>query len=86
MQVAVDQFETGWAWLVVKGGQLDAVPTDDADVPFMSGMELLCTIDVWEHAYYLDYQHKRARCVKAVIATQLNWQLVSERETGRLAA
>ena len=88
VQVAVDQFGTGWAWLVVKDGKLDVVSTDDADVPFTSGMHPLCTIDVWEHAYYLDYQHERARFVKAVIETHLNWQLVSKRlaETGLLAA
>jgi Fe-Mn family superoxide dismutase len=88
VQVAVDQFGTGWAWLVVKDGKLDLMSTDDAEVPFTSGFHPLCTIDVWEHAYYLDYQNERARYVKAVIETHLNWQLVSKRlaEAGQRAA
>lgn len=88
VQVAVDQFGTGWAWLVLKDGRLDVMSTADAEVPFTKGAQPLCTIDVWEHAYYLDYQNERARYVKAVIETHLNWQLVSKRlvEAGALAA
>ncbi|MET0987973.1 MAG: superoxide dismutase [Steroidobacteraceae bacterium] len=88
VQVAVDQFGTGWAWLVVKDGRLDVISTEDAEVPFMRGQHPLCTIDVWEHAYYLDYQNERPRFVKAVIETHLNWQLVSKRlaEAGQRAA
>ena len=88
VQVAVDQFGTGWAWLVLKDGRLDVMSTEDADVPFTRGIHPLCTIDVWEHAYYLDYQNERPRFVKAVIETHLNWQLVSKRlaEAGQLAA
>lgn len=88
VQVAMDQFGTGWAWLVVKDGRLDVISTEDADTPIVRGIQALCTIDVWEHAYYLDYQNERARFVKAVIETHLNWQLVSKRlvEAGQLAA
>lgn len=88
VSVAVDQFGTGWAWLVAKDGRLDVISTEDADVPFLRGAHPLLTIDVWEHAYYLDYQHERGRYVKAVLETHINWQLASKRlaETGLLAA
>lgn len=88
VQVAVDTFGTGWTWLVVKDGRVDVMSTEDADVPFTKGAQPLCTIDVWEHAYYLDYQNERGRYVKAVLETHLNWQLVSKRlaESGLLAA
>jgi superoxide dismutase, Fe-Mn family len=89
VDIAVAQFGTGWAWLVSKpDGNLDIVSTADADVPFVTGLHPLLTIDVWEHAYYLDYQHERGRFVKAVLETHANWQLVSKRlaEKGQLAA
>ena len=70
---AVDHFGSGWAWLVVDNGRLKAISTKDAEVPFTSGRIPLLTVDVWEHAYYLDYQNRRADHVKAVIAGHLNW-------------
>ena len=70
---AVDHFGSGWAWLVLDNGRLKAISTKDAEVPFTSGRIPLLTVDVWEHAYYLDYQNRRADHVKAVIAGHLNW-------------
>ena len=71
---AVSQFGSGWAWLVQDGDKLRAVKTANADVPFTSGMKPLITIDVWEHAYYLDYQNRRGDYVTAVIDKLINWE------------
>jgi superoxide dismutase, Fe-Mn family len=79
VDAAVDQFGSGWAWLVARKGQLDIVTTHDADNPLTSDAHALWTCDVWEHAYYLDYQHERARFVGAVIENIANWQFVGKR-------
>ena len=70
---ATTQFGSGWAWLVVDGGKLKVVKTSNADLPLTMGMKPLLTIDVWEHAYYLDYQNRRADYVKAVLDKLINW-------------
>ena len=57
---AFTQFGSGWAWLVLEGEKLKVVKTANADTPITQGMKPLLTIDVWEHAYYLDYQNRRA--------------------------
>lgn len=76
---AVGHFGSGWAWLVVQDGKLAITSTHDAASPFSddSGVPLL-TIDVWEHAYYLDAQNKRPAYVKAVLDDLLNWDFASE--------
>jgi Fe-Mn family superoxide dismutase len=71
---AMTQFASGWAWLVRDGGTLKIVKTGNADNPLTAGMVPLLTIDVWEHAYYLDYQNRRADYVTALIDTLLNWE------------
>ena len=71
---AVSQFGSGWAWLVLDRGNLRIVKTGNADVPLTKGMKPLLTIDVWEHAYYLDYQNRRADYVKAVLDKLINWE------------
>jgi len=71
---AVTQFGSGWAWLVRDGDTLKVVKTGNAETPLVSGMKPLLTIDVWEHAYYLDYQNRRADYVNAVIEKLLNWE------------
>lgn len=72
-------FASGWAWLVAKGDRLSVVSTHDAHSPFSDGdANPLLTIDVWEHAYYLDVQNKRADYVKAVLDNCLNWRFASE--------
>jgi Fe-Mn family superoxide dismutase len=79
VNAAVDQFGSGWAWLVSRSGKLEIVTTHDADNPLTHGDYPLWTCDVWEHAYYLDYQQERARFVGAVIDTIANWQFVGKR-------
>lgn len=79
IDAAVNQFGSGWAWLVSNKGQLAISTTHDADNPLTSGAQALWTCDVWEHAYYLDYQQERAAFVKAVIDNVANWQFVSKR-------
>jgi Fe-Mn family superoxide dismutase len=71
---AVDQFGSGWAWLVLDGDRLRVVSTADADTPLAHGLTPLLTIDVWEHAYYLDYEHRRGDYVTAVVDHLLNWE------------
>lgn len=79
IDAAVEQFGSGWAWLVAKDGKLEIVTTHDADNPLTSGAHALWTCDLWEHAYYLDYQHERAQFVKAVLENVANWQFVGKR-------
>jgi Fe-Mn family superoxide dismutase len=64
---ATARFGSGWAWLVLDAGKLKVISTGNADSPKTKGMTPLLTIDVWEHAYYLDYQNRRPDHVKAVL-------------------
>lgn len=73
-EAAVSQFGSGWAWLVLDGGRLRVVKTPNAEVPLTTGAKPLVTIDVWEHAYYLDYQNRRADYVNAVLERLINWE------------
>jgi Fe-Mn family superoxide dismutase len=72
------QFGSGWAWLVKAGDTLKVVKTPNAENPMTQGMKPLLTIDVWEHAYYLDYQNRRADYVKAVLDKLINWEFAAE--------
>ena len=72
------QFGSGWAWLVVEGGKLKVVKTGNADTPIARGGKPLLVIDVWEHAYYLDYQNKRADYLAAVIDKLLDWEFAAQ--------
>lgn len=74
---AVGQFGSGWAWLVLDGDRLKVAKTGNAELPIAPGVKQLLTIDVWEHAYYLDYQNKRADYVNAVIEKLLNWDFAA---------
>jgi Fe-Mn family superoxide dismutase len=74
---AIAQFGSGWAWLVLDGTKLKVVKTANADTPLTQGLRPLLTIDVWEHAYYLDYQNKRADHVNAVIDKLTNWEFAA---------
>jgi superoxide dismutase, Fe-Mn family len=74
---AMSQFGSGWAWLVMEGGKLKVVKTPNADTPVVHGQTPLLTIDVWEHAYYLDYQNLRADYVNNVIEHLLNWKFAA---------
>jgi len=68
------QFGSGWAWLVDKEGKLQVVATANAETPMAQGVRCLLTLDVWEHAYYVDYRNQRDRYVKAVLEQRLNWE------------
>jgi len=70
---ATTQFGSGWAWLALDGDKLKVVKTSNADSPLTKGMKPLLTIDVWEHAYYLDYQNRRADYLNAVLDKLVNW-------------
>lgn len=72
------QFGSGWAWLVSKGGKLSIEKTGNAATPMTDGTNCLLTVDVWEHAYYLDYQNARPKYLEAVLAKLLNWNYASE--------
>lgn len=75
---ATERFGSGWVWLVHEGGKLAVVHTANADVPAVQGRKPLLVLDVWEHAYYLDYQERRADHVKAVIDKLLNWGFAAD--------
>ncbi|HAE85105.1 MAG TPA: superoxide dismutase [Fe] [Anaerolineaceae bacterium] len=70
---AVGQFGSGWAWLVLDNVKLAIVTTSNAGVPWLDGKKPLFTVDVWEHAYYLDYQNRRQAYVEAVLDKLINW-------------
>jgi superoxide dismutase, Fe-Mn family len=74
----VSQFGSGWGWLVADAaGKLKVVKTGNAEVPMTQGLKPLLTIDVWEHAYYLDHQNRRADYVNALIDKLLNWEFAA---------
>lgn len=80
-KAANEQFGSGWAWLVQKDGKLQVTATSNAETPMAQGVRCLLTVDVWEHAYYVDYQNQRDRYVAAVIGGHLNWEF-AERNLG----
>jgi Fe-Mn family superoxide dismutase len=75
---ATDQFGSGWAWLVQDGQTLKVVTTSNADSPLTTSQRPLLTIDVWEHAYYLDYQQRRPDHLAAVIGNLVNWDFAAQ--------
>ena len=77
-KAAVGQFGSGWAWVVLDAGKLKVEQTANADTPLVSGKTPLLTIDVWEHAYYLDYQNKRPAYVEAVLDKLVNWEFAAQ--------
>jgi superoxide dismutase, Fe-Mn family len=75
---ATGEFGSGWAWLVQDGGKLKVVKTANADTPLTGSAKPLLTIDVWEHAYYLDYQNRRVDYVNSLLEKLLNWEFAAE--------
>jgi Fe-Mn family superoxide dismutase len=75
---ATARFGSGWAWLVQDAGKLKVISTGNADSPTTKGMTPLLTIDVWEHAYYLDYQNRRPDHVKAVLDKLIHWGFAAD--------
>jgi Fe-Mn family superoxide dismutase len=74
---ALTQFGSGWAWLVIKDDRLEIMKTSNADTPIAHGLQPLLTVDVWEHAYYLDYQNGRGSYLDAFITHLINWDFVN---------
>lgn len=78
-QAGVTQFGSGWAWLVLnKEGQLEIMKTANADLPMVHGKKALFTCDVWEHAYYLDYQNRRPDYMETFLNHLVNWDFAEK--------
>ena len=75
---ATTEFGSGWAWLVLEADKLKVVKTANAETPLAKGVKRLLAIDVWEHAYYLDYQNRRADYVNAVLDKLINWGFAAD--------
>ncbi len=71
------QFGSGWVWLIVKNGKLEVMKTSNADTPIAHGLKPVLTVDVWEHAYYLDYQNRRPDYLDAFIKNLVNWDFAN---------
>ncbi|MCD9625149.1 superoxide dismutase [Rhabdothermincola salaria] len=76
-QAGLTQFGSGWAWLVEDGGKLAIMKTANADLPMKHGAKALWTIDVWEHAYYIDYRNARPKFIETVLDNLINWDFVN---------
>jgi len=74
---ALGQFGSGWTWLVRKADGVAIVSTGNAETPLTEGVTPVLTLDVWEHAYYLDYQNKRGAYVDAFLANLVNWEFAT---------
>jgi Fe-Mn family superoxide dismutase len=77
VQAAVKQFGSGWAWLVAEGGKLKITSTSNADLPMKHNQTALFTVDVWEHAYYIDYRNARQKFVEVIVDSLANWDFVA---------
>ena len=71
------QFGSGWAWLILKDNHLEIMKTSNADTPLAHGLKPLLTVDVWEHAYYLDYQNRRPDYLASFLEHLINWDFVN---------
>ena len=81
---AVNHFSNGWAWLVLDRDQLKITSLHDADTPLVhDGMVPLFTLDVWEHAYYIDYRNARPKFVTSVLSNIVNWEFVAQNLDGK---
>jgi Fe-Mn family superoxide dismutase len=80
---AGDHFASGWAWLILNNGKLEITSLHDADTPVAyEGMKPLLTLDVWEHAYYIDYRNARPDYVEALLSNAINWEFVAQNLDG----
>ena len=79
---ATTQFGSGWAWLVKSADGLEIVKTSNADLPLKQGKTALLTIDVWEHAYYIDYRNARPKYIDAFLDDLLNWDFANANMAG----
>ena len=83
---AVAHFASGWAWLVLEGDALKVTSFHDADTPVAHGATPLFTLDVWEHAYYIDYRNARPKFAESVLANVINWDFISQNLDGQGAS
>ena len=83
---AVNHFASGWAWLVLEGDALKVTSFHDADTPIVNGATPLLTLDVWEHAYYIDYRNARPKFAETVLNNLVNWDFVSQNLDGQGAS
>jgi superoxide dismutase, Fe-Mn family len=74
---AATQFGSGWAWLVQDGDKLKVIKTGNAETPITQGLNPLLTIDVWEHAYYLDFQNLRPKYIETFLTSLVNWDFAA---------
>jgi Fe-Mn family superoxide dismutase len=77
-KVALGQFGSGWAWVVLEEGKIKILSTSNAETPIVHGIKPLLVIDVWEHAYYIDYRNRRADYLDMVINELINWDFFEE--------
>ncbi|MEH2410110.1 superoxide dismutase [Nostoc sp.] len=75
---ATTQFGSGWSWLIDDGGTLKVIKTPNAENPLAHGKKALLTLDVWEHAYYIDYKNARPAFIKNFLEKLVNWDFVAE--------
>ena len=79
---SADHFGSGWGWLVLDGAKLKVTSLHDADTPAVHDLVPLLTLDVWEHAYYIDYRNERPTFVKSVLDNLVNWDFVAQNLDG----
>ena len=77
-QAGTTQFGSGWAWLVLENNKLAVTKTPNADLPLKHGQKALLTMDVWEHAYYIDYRNARPKYIETFLASLINWDFALE--------
>ena len=82
-QESTNHFASGWGWLILNNGKLEVTSLHDADTPAVHGLVPLLTIDVWEHAYYIDYRNERPKFVKSVLENVINWDFVAQNLDGK---
>ena len=83
---SAEHFSNGWGWLVLDNGKLKVTSLHDADTPLVHGLTPLFTLDVWEHAYYIDYRNERPRFATAVLQNIVNWEFVAQNLDGKGAS
>lgn len=83
---AVGHFASGWAWLVLDGDELSVTSLHDADTPADNGPKPLLVLDVWEHAYYIDYRNARPKYAETVLGNIINWEFVAQNLDGQGAS
>jgi Fe-Mn family superoxide dismutase len=83
---SANHFASGWGWLILNNGKLEVTSLHDADSPVAHGMTPLLTLDVWEHAYYIDYRNERPRFLKTVLENIINWDFVAQNLDGQGAS